>query len=330
MRAIVLHHTGDPDVLQPTEMPEPEAGPGEVLVRTEAIGTHFAETRLRAGTLAGMTPTLPAVPGFEAAGVVTAVGPDTDPALLGARVTAMAVRGSGSYAEYLTVPATDVARVPDGVSAIDAVAVATPGAVALALVRTARLTGTEQVLVEAAAGAVGGHLVQFAAEYGAGRVIATAGTADKRDHARALGADATVDHRRPGWPTRVGELARADGRRGLDVVFESIGGASAGELLDAMAPGGRMLLYGMLSDEPPAIAAGDLLGRGLTVIGCSGAPGDGAWYDATLAARDEVLDRLADNRIRPLIDSVLPLADAAEAHRRLEAGGNTGKIILVP
>lgn len=330
MRAIVLHRTGDPDVLQPAEVPVPEVGPGQVLVRTEAIGTHFAETRLRAGKLPGMTPDLPTVPGFEASGVVTEVGAGVDAGLVGTRVSAMAVHGSGSYAEYLAVPAADVARIPDGVSSLDAVAVATQGAVALALVRTARLTGGEQVLVEAAAGAVGGYLLQFAAEAGAGHIIGTAGSAAKREHVSALGADAAVDHHEPDWPAQVGALARAGGRRGLDVIFESIGGVSAGALLDAMAPGGRILLYGTLSDEPAAITAAELYPRGLTLVGCGGAPGDGAWYDNTLAARDEVLDRLAHKKIRPLIDSVLPLADAAEAHRRLEAGGNTGKIILVP
>jgi NADPH:quinone reductase len=327
MRAIVMRETGGPEVLEAAEVPTPDVAAGQVLVRTEAIGTHFAETKLRAGTLPGMTPTLPSVPGFEAAGTVTAVGDGVDARLVGTRVTAMAVDGTGSYAEYLALPVRGIMPVPDGVSAVDAVAVASQGAVALGLLRTAGLTGREQVLVEAAAGAVGGYLVQLAREHGAARIIGTAGSAAKREFAGTLGADAVVDHRDPDWPAAV---RKAAGEPGVDVVFESIGGASAGALLDAMAPGGRMLYYGKLTDEPPAVTPDDLFFRGLTLVGCGGLPGDGAWYDTVMSLRAELLDRAATGRIRPLIDTVLPLADAAEAHRRLESRQNLGKIILTP
>jgi NADPH:quinone reductase len=328
MRAIVMSETGGPEVLRLAEAPVPSPGKGQVLIRTEVIGTHFAETRLRAGALPGMSPKLPSVPGFEAAGIVTEVGDGVDPALLNTRVTAIAVDGTGSYAEYVAVPAEGIVAIPDGVSAHDAVAVASQGAVALGLLRAARLTGREQVLVEAAGGAIGGYLVQLAREHGAARIIGTAGSPAKRDLARELGADVTVDHRDPDWADLVSEAA---GGAAVDVVFESIGGASAGRLLDAMTPGsGRMLFYGMLSDEPPAVTPTDLMYRGLTLVGCGGRPGDGAWYDQVMAARTELMERVAAGRIRPLVDSVLPLADAAEAHRRLESRQNLGKIILTP
>lgn len=327
MRAIVMRETGGPEVLEATEVPAPTAADGQVLVRTEAVGTHFAETRMRAGTLTGMASALPSVPGWEAAGTVTAVGDGVDAELIGTRVTVMAVGGTGSYAEYVAVPAAGVVPVPEGVSATDAVAVASQGAVALGLLRSARLTGREQVLVEAAAGATGGYLVQLAREHGAARIIGTAGSEAKREFARTLGADAVVDHRDPGWPAAVRTAA---GDRGVDVVFESIGGASAGALLDAMAPAGRMLYYGRLTDEPPAITPDDLFFRGLTLVGCGGMPGDGAWYDRVMSLRAEVLQRAATGRIRPLVDSVLPLADAADAHRLLESRQNLGKIILTP
>lgn len=331
MRAILMHQTGGPEVLRPADVPEPVPAAGELLIRTEAIGTHFAETRMRAGTLPGFAPPLPRVPGFEVAGTVTAVGAGVDAALAGTRVIALAPGGSG-YAELAAMPARDSTPVPDGVSAVDAIAVATPAAVALALLRAARLTGTERVLVEAAGGAVGGYLVQLAREHGAGTIVATAGTAAKRTFARELGADAAVDHRDPDWPARVAELTAENGAPRLDVVFESIGGASAGRLLDAMTAGsGRMLYYGTLSGEQPEITPNDLLVRGLSLLGCGAAPDvRGAWWDAVWAARLDVLDRLRAGRIRPLVAGTLPLEDAAEAHRRLEAGENIGKLVLVP
>ena len=327
MRAIVMREIGGPEVLRLEQVPDPTAGPGQVMIRTEAIGTHFAETRMRAGTLPGHEPTLPSTPGFEAAGTVVEVGDGVDAALVGTRVTAMGVDGTGSYAEYLGLPASGIVVLPDGVSPRDAVAVASQGAVALGLIRVAALTGDEQILVEAAGGAVGGYLVQLARRHGVRRIIATAGTGAKRAFARELGADVAVDHSDPDWPAAV---AKAAGAERVDVVFESIGGESAGALLDAIAPGGRILLYGLLTDKPPAIMPVDLFYRGLTLIGCGGMPGDGAWYDTVMATRADVLADLAAGTVRPLVADVLPLAEAAEAHRRLESHEAIGKIILEP
>ena len=155
-------------------------------------------------------------------------------------------------------------------------------------------------------------------------MIATAGGPVKREHALRLGADVVLDHNDPGWPGRIPEVLGGDG---LDVVFESIGGASAGRLLDTLTPGsGRILFYGVLGGEP-AITPLDLLHRGLTLVGCGGLRD---WAKRVRAAQAQALALAAEGRLRPQIDSVLPLAEAAEAHRRVEARAAVGKVILVP
>lgn len=195
---------------------------------------------------------------------------------------------------------------------------------ALCLLRAARLTGRESVLVEVAAGGVGGYLTQLARAHGAALVIGTAGSAAKRDHARSLGADVVLDHSEPGWP---GGLPAALGGTTLDVVFESIGGTSAGQVLEAMTPlAGRVMFYGLLAG-PPAITPLDLLRNGLTLVGCGGMPG---WVKRVQAARADVLAMTAEGTISPQVDSVLPLAEAGRAHQRLEDRAAIGKIILVP
>jgi NADPH:quinone reductase len=252
-----------------------------------------------------------------------AIGPGADPALQGRRVVVLSTT-FGAYAEYLAVPASSVTVVPDGIGAADAVAVANMGAVALCLLRAARLTGTESVLVEVAAGEVGGYLTQLARPLGAARVTGTAGSAAKRQHARSLGADAVLDHSEPGWP---GGLPAALGGATLDVVFESIGGDTAGQVLEAMTPlSGRIMFYGLLAG-PPAITPLDLLRRGLTLVGCGGMPG---WVTLVQGARADVLAMAAEGTIRPQVDGVLPLEDAARAHQRFEDRAAIGKIILVP
>jgi NADPH:quinone reductase len=329
MRAIVMHETGGPEVLRLEEVPVPELEPGQVLVRTEAIGVNFFEVLSRSGAALPMHPTrLPLVAGGEAAGTVTAVGRGADPAMVGTRVATAG--GSGAYAEYVAVPATAAVPVPAGLSAADAVAVTFQGATALALLRAAALTGREDVLIEAAGGGVGGYLVQLAAEFGARRVIATAGSTAKRQIALDLGAGAVLDHRDPDWPSQV--IAANNGTP-VDVIFESIGGESAGQLLDALVPGtGRMMFYGLLSGEPPAISPYDLLMHGVGLIGCGGRPAtySTGWTAQVVACRPDVLARAVGGRLRPLIDSKIPLADAPGAHRRMEERQAAGKVILVP
>jgi NADPH2:quinone reductase len=289
MRAVLMHETGGPEVLVLEEVPVPVPGQGQVLVRTEAIAVSTGETRMRAGVY---PMSLPRVLGAEAAGVVLA-GPD--PGLVGERVV-MVTGGAGAYAEFVAVDAGKVARVPDGLSAVDAVASAAPGALALALLHRAGFRGGETVLVEGSRGRVGGYLVKHATEFGAGRVIAVT---------------------RDDWP----ELAA------VDVVFEMIGGEVTGQVLGAMAPGGRMLLYGMITGRPPVLDPAVVMSQGLEVIGCGGPQ----WFQQVVGVHyPEFLGLAASGRTYVQeIDDILPLADAAEAHRRVESGAR-GRVLLAP
>jgi NADPH:quinone reductase-like Zn-dependent oxidoreductase len=336
MRAIVMHETGGPEVLRPEEVPVPTAGPGQALVRTEAIGTFAGDTGFRSGRYP-VPPipggTLPVVLGNEAAGTVTAVGGGVDPALVGTRVAVLVLPtvGAGAYAEYVAAPADALTPVPDGLSASHAVAVATQGALALSLLSLAAPPDAGTVLVTVGAAGIGGYLTQLlrarlAGQRGA-RIIATASTAeDRRQRARDLGADIVVDHNDPDWPDRVRDAL--DGAT-LDLVYDSIGGPALGRLLPLVSPlSGRLVCYGNLSDEPTGVTVEQLRMGNLTLIANGGTAG--GWSERVSAARGEALRLAVTGRLRPLIDGELPLAEAAEAHRRLERRLANGKILLVP
>ncbi|WP_244467507.1 quinone oxidoreductase family protein [Nocardia vulneris] len=322
MQAIVMTATGGPEVLVATQVPVPTAGAGEVVVRAEAIPVLFPETKLRSGAFP-LAVEPPLVFGFQAAGVVTEVGDDVDPALLGRRV-ALSTKGFGSYAEFVGAPASSAVPIPDGLSSVDAAAVLMSGSVAIPLLETARLTGTETVLIEAAATGIGSYLTQLAKEYGAAHIVATAGGAAKAERARALGADEVIDHNDPAWPDRLRETL---GGTTLDVVFDSIGGETARDVLALTTPlHGRMLSYGWLSGAPAQFGAADLITTGRTLIGCAGPD----WLARVAGSRNTILTRAAAGGIDPSVDSVLPLDQAGKAHQLLEDRTPLGRIILRP
>lgn len=303
MRAVVLYGTGGPEVLKVEDRPEPRRQDGEVLVRVEAVAVPFYETQLRAGLLpVGSEAT---VFGHEAAGIVVEAEDET---LVGRRVVTMSFTG-GAYAEV--VAASQYTVVPEGVSAEQAVVAAVPAAVALALFRTADVVEGETVLVEAASGAIGGYLTRLAKGRGA-RVVATAGNG-------TVAADVVLDHRDPEWRKNVPD--------GVHVVFESIGGPRAAELVPKLSPRGRILAYGLLSGEFPAFTVADLVSRGLTLIGFGGPD---AYGKDVAAAREEALGLVADGTLTPVIDRTYPLAEAAAAHERVESREGVGKVVLVP
>lgn len=319
MQAIVMTGTGEPEVLVPREIPRPRPDNGEVLIRAAAIPVLYPETLLRSGIFPMAAPP-PLVFGHQVAGEIIEVGAGVARDLAGRRVVA-ATTGAGSYAEFVCAPLENTTFIPDGVSADDAAATMMSGSIALALLETANLTGTETVLVEAGATGVGSYLVQLAHEFGAARVIATAGGSPKTDHARALGADEVIDHRTEGWADTL--TASTPGT--IDIVFDSIGGTAAADLLGAMTPGsGRMLSYGWLSGAPAQISAADLIPGGLTLTSCTGP----AWHQRAGRARTDALTRVP--ALTPPVETVLPLDAAARAHELVESRRLLGKVILRP
>jgi NADPH2:quinone reductase len=318
MKAVRHHRLGAPEVLVLEEVPDPIPGPGELLVRVSAAGVNFSDALLR-DELPPDTPIkvqvdLPATPGIEVAGAVLAAGPDTATDLVGRRVTCFIP--NGGYAELAVVPAAGAVPVPDRLDDNKALALLAQGATAVGVIDAAALTAEDTVLVEAAAGGIGTLLVQLAKRAGA-TVVAAASSERKLELARKLGADRVVDYSRPGWAAEAGPVT---------VVLETVGGATAGEALRLLSPGGRMVLFGYASGQQPAITASDLFAVGATLIPFS----LGLTPHLMSGLYRRALELGASGALEPVIGDVLPLAAAAEAHRAIQDRSSIGKIILTP
>jgi len=315
MRAIQMSEYGGPEVLQLVELPRPMPADGEVLVRVNRAGLNFADTHRRTNTYLAKDE-LPLVPGAEVAGVREDSGE---------RVVALC--GSGGYAEYATAPGALTFPIPDGVDDQTALALVLQGLTAWHLYRTCgRVSGGESVVVHSAAGGVGSLAVQLGKAMGAGRVIATASTQEKRELALQLGADAAVDGAAEGLTER---LVQANGGAAVDVVFEMAGGAVFDASLEALAPFGRLVTYGIASQQSNTVRSGDLMRRSRAVVGfwfahCIGRP---AMIDEALA---DLFERVRRGELRVVTGPAYPLAQAARAQTDLAQRRTTGKITLDP
>ncbi|HEV2975393.1 MAG TPA: NADPH:quinone oxidoreductase family protein [Solirubrobacteraceae bacterium] len=315
MRAIQISEFGGPDVLRLVELPTPEPGPEEVLIKVTRAGLNFADTHTRTNSYVRKAE-LPLVPGGEVAGLRE----DT-----GERVVALV--GDGGYAEYATAPRELVHPIPDGLDEGTALAIAIQGTTAWHLYTTAgKLAAGESVVVHSAAGGVGSLAVQLGRPLGAGRVIATASSADKRALALVLGADVAVDSHPDGLRERL--LAANDGS-GVDVVFEMAGGASFEQSYAALAHFGRLVVCGIATQEPNEVRSGSLLRHSRAVVGfyvfhALERPGMFA------QALDELFARAARGELRAVIGATYPLERAAQAHVDLRERRTTGKLLLDP
>ena len=315
MRAIQQEEFGGPEVLQLVDLPRPEPQEGEVLVSVTRAGLNFADTHQRTNSYLAKA-TLPLVPGAEVAGVRE----DT-----GERVVALC--GTGGYAEYATAPESLTFPIPDGLDDATALAILLQGLTAWHLYRTsARIQPGETVVVHAAAGGVGSLAVQLGHPLGAGRVIATASTEEKRELALELGADAAVDGAPEGLAER---LQEANLGRKVDVVFEMAGGEVFEQSMAALAPFGRMVTYGIASGQPNQVDTGRLMRRTQAVVGfwlmrCLGQP---SMVDEALA---DLFGRAARGELRAVVGATYPLAEAARAQEDLAARRTTGKLLLDP
>lgn len=325
MKAARFHETGGPEVLVYEEVADPSPSVGEVLVRIEAVGLNYADVMRRRGDDYPEPSPPPFILGAEVAGTIAALGPGVTGVEIGTLV--LATPGAGGYAQYICVPAAAITPVPPDVSAVQAAALVGHGlTAALSLRKAARLSKGESVLIEAAAGGVGSFAVQLAKLYGAGQVIAAASTPEKRAIAERLGADASVDYTAPNWGNKVRALTNG---RGVDVVLETVGGDTLVQALGAMAPFGRMVFLGQSSGETALVDPWKLTTQNHTVAGFY--IGEYlAFPDLIQATLGEIIGFIMAGKLSLQVGTVLPLSQAAEAHRLLEGRKTTGKVVLQP
>ncbi|BAX63713.1 quinone oxidoreductase family protein [Burkholderia stabilis] len=325
MKAVRFHTTGGPDALVYEELPDPAIEDDDVLIRVDAAGVNFADVMRRRGDDYPEQSPTPFTLGAEVAGTVAAVGKAVTTIPVGTPV--LATPGAGGYAQYIRVPASIVIPLPPGLDAVRAAALMAHGlTAALVLRQAARLAPGETVLVEAAAGGVGSFAVQLAKQYGAGKVIAAASTPEKRALAERLGADASVDYTAPDWAERVRTLT---GGKGVDVILETAGGDNVAEAFKALASFGRMIFIGQSSGKTSLIDPWKLTVPNHTIT---------SFYVGAYLAFPELIQSTLTELIGLVLSgkvvlqpgTVLPLSQAAEAHRLLEGRQTTGKVVLQP
>jgi NADPH:quinone reductase len=315
MRAIHLTEFGGPEKLTVSEQPDPVAGDGEEVLEVLAAGINYADTHQTEDSYLAKQ-SLPLIPGSE----VVVRGSD------GSRLLGFV--SGGGYAERIAVNPKHLFRIPDGVSDADALTTLVQGATAWHLLRTsAHLAEGESVVVHAGAGGVGTIAIQLAKKWGAGRIIATASSEEKRALALELGADAAID---PRTDDLAAALKQANEGRGVDIVLEMTGGHVFDQSLRALAPLGRLAVFGMAGRVPPHdVSPAQLMGRSTAVIGF--------WLvhvvqkPAMLAAAvTDLLGMLDRGELRAVIGDSYSLDDVADAHRSLLDRSSMGKLILVP
>src|SRR3954452_10492048 len=321
MRAVQITEFGDLDVLQVADVDTPEPGEDEVLIRVSHAGINFADTHQRENSYLAKFE-LPLVPGGEVAGVVERGAGEIAE---GTRVIAM-IR-SGGYAEYAVAPLATTFPVPDGVDDGTALALLIQGLTAWHLYRTsAKLEDGESVVVISGAGGVGSLAVQLAKPFGAGRVIATASTCEKRAKTLELGADAAVD---PAEEDLKGALIEANEGRPVDVVLEMSGGRVFEQSADTLAPFGRIVAYGIAGREQNTLETGRLMRKSRAVVGF--------WLMHCLGRRDmmeeplaDLFERAARGELVPQMGETYPLSDVRRAHEDMHGRRTSAKLLLAP
>jgi putative PIG3 family NAD(P)H quinone oxidoreductase len=324
MRAIVLTSYGDPDVLTLTEVPDPVAGPEEVVVDVVATALNRADLLQRRGFYPEPgPPRAHEIPGMEFSGRVRSVGDRVSEWSVGDEV--MAIVSGGAYAEQVVVHERQLLRIPTGVALADAAAIPEVGITAHdALVTQGDLRAGGWALVHAGASGVGSFAVQLVVAMGA-RVVTTTSTS-KVAAVEALGATVVVDY---GVDDFVAAAKEATGGAGIDVVLDVVGGDYLDRNLTALRTGGAIVQVGILGGGATSVNLGLLMARRARLHGTMlrSRPLEQK-IDATRRFADQVLPALDAGRIRPVIDRRYPLAEIADAHRHLEANGNVGKVLI--
>lgn len=323
MKAIRVHQHGGPEVLTYGDVAIGQPGAGEVRVRNRAIGLNFVDIYFRTGVYS--PPSLPFIPGNEGAGEVVAVGEGVSEFKPGDRVAY--VETLGAYAEERNVSAHFVVHLPDAIDYETGAAMVLKGLTAQYLLRrTFRVEPGHKVLVHAAAGGVGLMLTQWAKHLGA-TVIGTVGSADKAELVRANGADHVIDYRKDDFAKRVGEITNDEG---VHVVYDGVGKATFQGSLDSLRPLGYFVSYGSTSGAIEPFDIMLLMQKGSLFATWQLLFTHLAKREDVVAMSKELFEVVASGAVKVPVHSRMPLAEVAEAHRRLEARQTTGATVLIP
>jgi NADPH2:quinone reductase len=314
MRAVQIEEFGGPEVLQVVDVPKPEPSDGEVLIEVSRAGMNFADTHQRENSYLARYE-VPLILGGEVAGTTED----------GRRVIAMVP--SGGYAEYSVAHESAIYPIPDGLDDGAALALLIQGLTAWHLLGTCgRVAPGETVVVISGAGGVGSLTVQLAKPFGAGRIIATASTEEKRSLAVEMGADVAVD---PAIEDLTGALIEANEGERVDVVLEMSGGRIFDQCAEALAPFGRIVAYGIAGREQNTIQTGRLMRKSRSVVGF--------WLMHCLGRRDMIEEPLADlferaarGELVPQMGATYPLSDVRRAHEDMQGRRTSGKLLLDP
>ncbi len=323
MHAIVVTQPGDPEVLVWQEVPDPVAGPGEIVVDVAAAAVNRADLMQRQG----LYPPPPGAPewlGLECSGTVTELGAGVTSLSVGDEVCCLL--SGGGYAERVALPAGQAMPIPAGVDLFTAAGLPEVACTVWSnLVMTAHLQRGEWLLIHGGGSGIGTMAIQVARALGA-RVAVTAGSADKLATCAALGAEVLINYREQDFAE---VIATETGGRGVDVILDNMAAKYLERNISSLAAGGRLVIIGMQGGVKAEIDLGSLLRRNGTVHATT-LRGRTPEQKAEICAQVErhVWPWIAAGIVKPVVDRVMPLVDAADAHRALEAGGVTGKIIL--
>ncbi|WP_129789747.1 zinc-binding dehydrogenase [Promicromonospora panici] len=319
MRAVTIERFGDPSGMVVTDAPAPIPEPGQLVIETEAIGVGGVDAVIRRGTISGYGFTTGLIPGSEVAGTVTAVGADVDASWLGRRVWAFT--RTGGYAERALAQVGDVVALADGLSSIDAVTFGSSATVAHFGLAHAHFTSGESVLVRGAAGSIGIAAVELAARGGASAVAVTTSSAQRGSRLRDLGATHVLDRSGDG---------DSNAPESYDVIIDIVGGPDTAAFVDRLAPNGRLVVVGAVAGMPPADFGKQLIStfqqsRSVATFSLDTIP-----TPARDAVRAELFAAATRGELHAVVHDVLPLDQAAEAHRLMDGGSVFGRIVLVP
>ena len=318
VKAVAVRAFGSPDGLEVVDLPDPAPTAGQVLIDTEAIGVGGVDVMIRSGVIADAGFADGHILGGEIAGTVAAVGDGVDPALAGQRVWAFIGMGGG-YAEQAIAPAEALIPLPANLSAVDAVTLGTSGMVGHFGLRHAHFAPGESVLVRGAAGGIGIMTVQLAARAGAGAVAVTTSSAGRGERLRELGATHVLD--------RAGE---GDGPAGYDVMIDIAGGADLPSFFGKLNPNGRMVAVGAVAGYPPPDFAMALFAAFRKSLSFATFSADTVAETDRRVVTAELFAAASRGELASVVHEVLPLEQAVQAHRKMDAGEVFGRIVLVP